>query len=220
MQVTLIFMAAVMACVIGWLLKQSLNMQPWVSDEVADANTGTSLEINPKTLGLATFLLVAISLFALFASAYTLRMEEPDWIPVKDPNLLWINTGFLVLASVAYHWTRNQVAAGRDAGLMTGLMVAGAMSFLFLFGQLATWQQLQGAGYYVSTNPANAFFYLLTAVHGLHLLGGLYVWGRSVIKVKSGAVPDAVRLSIELCTIYWHFLLLVWVVLFGLLLST
>lgn len=220
MQVTLIFMAVVMACVIGWLLKQSLNMQPWVSDEVADASTGTSLAINPKTLALAAFLLVAISLFALFASAYTLRMEEPDWIPVKDPNLLWINTGFLVLASVAYHWTRNQVVEGHEGGLMTGLMVAGAMSFLFLFGQLATWQQLQDAGYYISTNPANAFFYLLTAVHGLHLLGGLYVWGRSVMKVKSGAEPDAVRLSIELCTIYWHFLLLVWVVLFGLLLST
>ena len=220
MQVTLIFMAVIMACVIGWLLKQSLNMQPWVSDAVADASTGTSLDINPKALGLATFLAVAVSLFALFASAYTLRMEEPDWIPVKDPNLLWINTGFLVLASIAYHWARNQVVEGREGGLMAGLMVAGLMSFLFLFGQLATWQQLQEAGYYVSTNPANAFFYLLTAVHGLHLLGGLYVWGRSVIKVKSGAVPDAVRLSVELCTIYWHFLLLVWVVLFGLLLST
>lgn len=220
MQVTLIFMAIVMACVIGWLLKQSLNMQPWVSDEVADASTGTSLDINPKALALATFLAVAVSLFALFSSAYTLRMEEPDWIPVKDPDLLWINTGFLVLASIAYHWTRNQVVEDRGGNIMGGLVVAGVMSFLFLFGQIATWQQLQDAGYYMSTNPANAFFYLLTAAHGLHLLGGLYVWGRSVMKVRAGATADAVRLSIELCTIYWHFLLLVWVVLFGLLLST
>lgn len=220
MQITLIFMAVIMACVVGWLLKQSLNTQPWVSDEVADASTGASLDINPKALALAAFLAVAVSLFALFVSAYTLRMEEPDWIPVKDPDLLWINTGFLVLASISYHWTRNQVVAGRGDYLMTGLLISGVLSFLFLFGQLVTWEQLQAAGYFIGSNPANAFFYLLTAVHGVHLLGGLWVWGRSVHRVWAGAGADTVRLSIELCTIYWHFLLLVWVVLFGLLLST
>ena len=220
MQVTLIFMAVVMACVIGWLLKHSLNTQPWVSDEVADESSGRSLDINPKTLGLTAFLAVAVSLFALFASAYTLRMEEPDWIPVKDPDLLWINTGFLVLASIAYHWTRNQVLAGKNENLMGGLLAAGLLSIVFLIGQMTTWQQLQDSGYYVAGNPANAFFYLLTAVHALHLLGGLYVWGRSLQKVMTGAGADTVRLSVELCTIYWHFLLLVWVVLFGLLLST
>lgn len=220
MQITLIFMAVIMACVVGWLLKQSLNTQPWVSDEVADASTGASLDINPKALALAVFLAVAVSLFALFVSAYTLRMEEPDWIPVRDPDLLWINTGFLVLASVSYHWTRNQVVTGRSDYLMSGLLISGVLSFLFLFGQLVTWEQLQEAGYFIGSNPANAFFYLLTAVHGVHLLGGLWVWGRSVYRIWSGAEADTVRLSIELCTIYWHFLLLVWVVLFGLLLST
>lgn len=220
MQITLVFMALIMACVIGWLLKHSLNTQPWVSDEVADAAAGPSLKMNPKALALATFLAVAVSLFALFVSAYTLRMEEPDWIPVRDPDLLWINTGFLVLASISYHWTRNQVVAGRGENLLAGLGVSGVLSVLFLIGQLATWQQLQNAGYYVTSNPANAFFYLLTAVHALHLLGGLYVWARSLRRVMTGASADAVRTSVELCTIYWHFLLLVWVVLFGLLLST
>ena len=69
-------------------------------------------------------------------------------------------------------------------------------------------------------NPANAFFYVLTAVHGLHMLGGLLVWGRSAIRVWRGAGAESVRLSVELCTVYWHFLLLVWAVLFGILLST
>jgi len=219
-QITLIFLGLFMACIIGWLLRQSLNTQPWVSDEVADQASGASLDINPRALGLAAFLAVAVSLFALFVSAYTLRMEEPDWVPVRDPDLLWINTGFLVLASIAYHWTRNQATAGRSENLAVGLMVSGVLSLLFLFGQLVTWQQLQDAGYFLAGNPANAFFYLLTAVHGIHLLGGLWVWGRSLQRVWSGAEADAVRVSIELCTIYWHFLLLVWVVLFGLLLST
>ena len=99
-------------------------------------------------------------------------------------------------------------------------MVAGLMTMLFLTGQLVAWQQINAAGNYVANNPANAFFYLLTAVHGIHLLGGLWVWARSAVKLLTGADADTVRISIELCTIYWHYLLLVWVVLFGLLLST
>ena len=220
MTITLIFLAIIMATVIGWLLRQSLNTQPWVSDPAADAFSGASLDTNSKTVGLTTFLAVATSLFALFVSAYTIRMRVADWSPLAEPDLLWVNSAFLVLASVAYHWTRNQALAGRANSLKTGLLAAGLLSILFLAGQLAAWQQLQAAGYYASGNPANAFFYMLTAVHGLHMLGGLYVWARSMRRAWTGADADAVRLSIELCTIYWHFLLLVWVVLFGLLLTT
>ena len=73
---------------------------------------------------------------------------------------------------------------------------------------------------FMASNPANAFFYLLTALHGLHLLGGLWVWGRTTTRVWEGTKVSEVRLSVELCTVYWHFLLLVWLALFGLLLST
>jgi cytochrome c oxidase subunit 3 len=74
---------------------------------------------------------------------------------------------------------------------------------------------------YLLGNPAVAFFYLLTAVHGLHLLGGLFVWGKTVIRMARPRVELVdLRLSVELCTVYWHYLLLVWLVLFGLLLST
>jgi len=209
-----------MITVIVWLLRQTLNVQPWVSDPAADAVSGTSLPAHTKTIGLTAFLAVATSLFALFVSAYTLRMQMVDWRPLPEPDLLWINTGFLVLASVAYQWTRGQAIKGHDPAVKAGLLASGILSILFLGGQFVAWQQLNGAGYYLSSNPANAFFYLLTAVHGIHLLGGLYVWARSTMKVWGGGEADTVRLSIELCTVYWHFLLLVWVVLFGLLLST
>ena len=209
-----------MATVIGWLLRQSLNTQPWVSDPAADAVTGASMSTNTKTVALTVFLAVATSVFALFVSAYTIRMEEPDWRPVSEPALLWANTVILVLASVAYHWTRNAAVDGIDERLKPGLIVSGALTIAFLVGQLVAWVQLNAAGVYVDRNVANAFFYLLTAVHGLHMLGGLWVWARSTTRVWSGADSDSVRLSIELCTVYWHFLLLVWIVLFGLLLST
>lgn len=220
MTVTLILLAVIMATVIGWLLRQSLNTQPWVSNAVDNAVTGPSIDTSAKTLGLITFLAVATSLFALFISAYAIRMETADWLPVHEPKLLWVNSGVLVLASIVYHWTRQAAVAGRTESLKPGLTVAGALTLAFLLGQLVVWRQLNAEGSGMAGNPASAFFYLLTAVHGLHLLGGLWVWGRSMQRVFTGAEADSVRLSIELCTVYWHYLLLVWVVLFALLVST
>jgi len=220
MYITLIFLGIIMATVITWLLRQTLNTQPWVSEPADDAVSGSSMNTSSKTVALTTFLAVATSVFALFISAYTIRMDEPDWRPLAEPTLLWVNTAVLILASIAYHWTRNAAVKGIQERLKPGLTLSGALTILFLLGQLVAWQQLNAAGYYVDRNIANAFFYLLTAVHGLHMLGGLWVWARSTIKVWTGAEADSVRLSIELCTVYWHFLLLVWIVLFGLLLST
>ena len=220
MTITLIFLAAIMATVIGWLLRQTINVQPWVANTADDAVSGASLNTNSKTVALVTFLAVATSLFGLFISAYTLRMKMPDWSPLAEPDLLWVNTGILVLASIAYQWTRGAAIKGNDNAVRSGLTIAGALTILFLFGQLFAWQGMQAAGFYMTRNPAYAFFYLLTAIHGLHLLGGLWVWARSTVKAWAGADPDSVRLSVELCTIYWHFLLLVWAVLFGMLLTT
>lgn len=220
MYITLIFLGIIMATVITWLLRQTLNMQPWLSSPADDAVSGTSLDGNSKVVALTVFLAVATSVFALFISAYTIRMEEPDWRPVTEPVLLWTNTAILLLASIAYHWTRNAAVNGQHEKLKPGLAISGALTVLFLVGQLVAWQQLNAAGHYVDSNIANAFFYLLTAVHGVHMLGGLWVWARSTIKLWTGAAADSVRVSIELCTVYWHFLLLVWIVLFGMLLST
>ena len=220
MYITLIFLGLIMATIIGWLLRQTFNTQPWVSAPADDAVSGAAMNTNAKAVALTVFLAVATSVFALFISAYTIRMEEPDWRPVAEPTLLWANTVILVLASIAYHWTRNAAVRGDEDKLKPGLIVSGGLTILFLLGQLVAWAQLNAAGYYLGTNPANAFFYLLTAVHGLHMLGGLWVWARSTTKVWSGAAADSVRLSIELCTVYWHFLLLVWIVLFGMRLST
>jgi cytochrome c oxidase subunit 3 len=220
MTVSLVLLAVIMFIVIGWLLRQTLNTQPWIPRSADNAVSGTSIDTHAKTFGLVSFLAVATSLFALFISAYAMRMHMGDWRPVGEPQLLWLNSAFLVFASVVYEWTRRAAGNGQTARLKPGLTVAGLLTFLFLGGQLVAWTQLHATGHYLTSNPASAFFYVLTAVHGLHLLGGLWVWARSIVRVFSGAEADSVRLSIELCAVYWHFLLLVWAVLFGLLLTT
>jgi cytochrome c oxidase subunit 3 len=98
-----------------------------------------------------------------------------------------------------------------------GLIAGGLFACTFLVGQLFAWQQLNAAGYFLATNPANTFFYLFTGLHGLHLLGGLVALALTVDKVWRGVEVKQVRLSVQLCAVYWHFLLALWLVLFSLL---
>ena len=216
-------MAALMGVVAWWLLKQSVDTRPWEAQAHQGPNedfSGRSLRLPDARLGLFVFLAVVTSLFALFISAYTMRMELGDWRPLPDPNLLWLNTGLLILSSIALQWAyiatgRDQVKTARKA-----LLVGGFFAIAFMAGQMIAWQQLVEAGYFAHTNPANAFFYLITGTHALHLLGGLVAWARTTIKLLSGSEIASIRTSVELCAVYWHFLLIIWVILFGLMLST
>lgn len=222
MTITLIFLGVIMAVVVGWLLKQSFNTQPWVADgvemEPADSSGVTS---SPKKFALVAFLAVATSLFALFVSAYAIRMQLADWTPLAEPQLLWVNTGLLILASIALQWGVRSASSGSFAQVRFAINGAGITSLAFLLGQLFAWQQLVAAGMYLQSNPANAFFYLFTALHGLHLLGGLWVLTRAAVTVwRNEFDSSAVRQTVELCAIYWHFLLAVWLGLFWLMLST
>lgn len=218
---TLVFLAIIMASVISWLLRQTLNTQPWETDDPLENQPGRGVvRIEPAKVGLLSFIAVVTSLFALFLSAYMMRMKLADWNPLTEPRILWLNTGVLVLASIAFQLTRGAAKRGQLLTVKSGLVAGGICTILFLLGQLTAWQQLNAAGYFLSSNPANSFFYVLTALHGLHLLGGMLVWGRTTSRVLSGADAESVRLSVELCSVYWHYLLLVWIGLFALLLST
>ena len=221
MTTSLLVLAAIMAVVVGWLLRQTLNVKPWVSQRsVATVDGDGALQSPTVKVGLWVFLAVATSLFALLISAYHMRMMEADWTRLPLPKVLWLNTAVLILSSLAMHWTLAAARRGQIDGVRTGLIAAGIFAFSFLAGQLWAWQQMDASGYFLTANPAYSFFYLLTAVHGLHLLGGLWVWGRTTVKVLRGAEVAKVRLSVELCTLYWHYLLLVWLVLFAVLLQT
>jgi cytochrome c oxidase subunit 3 len=85
--------------------------------------------------------------------------------------------------------------------------------------QLLVWRQLVEAGYFAASNPANAFFYLLTGIHGLHVAGGFVALGRTFTKLWHGVGIERLRLSVWLCTVYWHFLLVVWLAIFALLMG-
>jgi cytochrome c oxidase subunit 3 len=215
--VAVVFLAAVGAIVAWWLSHQGLMAKPWLEVGAPDDLPGARPSLPAATIGLGVFLAVVGSLFALLISAYLMRMHMADWSPPPAPKLLLLNTGVLIFSSIALQAAKVAAYRGQIDNVRAGLVAAGISAFAFLVGQLLAWQQLSAAGYFVATNPANAFFYLFTGLHGLHLLGGLVVLALTANKAWRGLELDRVRLSVKLCAVYWHFLLLLWLVLFSLL---
>jgi cytochrome c oxidase subunit 3 len=198
-----------------------LTEKPWAPRQgnVVELHDGIAFSVPTATLGVRVFLAVVTVLFLLLIMAYGSRMEFEDWRPAPQVGLLWLNTGMLVLSSIAMQWAK--IASRRDDGdgVRTGLIAGGAFAVAFLAGQVWAWRQLNMVPVFDITNPAIGFFYLITALHGLHLLGGLVAWGMTTAKLWRGSDVARVRLSVGLCAVYWHFLLVVWLVLFGLLFS-
>lgn len=200
----------------------SIFDKPWLAERSAidDAVGGGSLALPSAKVALRFLMAVITVLFMLFAIANKMRMGLEDWVPLADPSVLWINTGLLVLSSFALQWAVVSAAKGNGENATLGLTLGGVLALAFLVGQYMAWLQLRAAGFYAVSNPANAFFYLITAMHGLHMLGGLVAWGKSMARVWQGASTAEARLGLELCAAYWHFLLVVWLGLFAVLLAT
>jgi cytochrome c oxidase subunit 3 len=222
--------AMLTAVTIWWLLVQRLKEKPWVRQGVVPTSQETRFSSAPK-IGLWAFLAVVSSLFGLFSSAYLMRAHDAHgelatWQPLTKPSILWINTLVLVLASGVMQIARNRADRDELGSLRSLLALAGVLTLLFLAGQVFAWDLLAATGQYGPGNPAYASFILLTAVHGLHLVGGLFVLARATVRVwrPTTTLPvvtrSRIRLSVQLCTTYWHWLLLIWLGLFALLLST
>jgi cytochrome c oxidase subunit III len=219
MTIGLVFLSVLMAVIVWWLFRQTIKVQPWQAQVALPDVRGNAATPPAAKMALWVFLAVATSLFVLFVSAYAMRLGLADWAPLPRPRLLMLNTALLVGASLAMQWTVNAARRSEGDKVRRGLWASGLLTFGFLAGQLFVWKQLNDAGYFLSSSAATAFFYLLTAVHGLHVLGGLVAWARASARAWRGSDPARIKLGVELCATYWHYLLAVWVVLYALLVS-
>lgn len=232
---TFLFIMMLTAATIAWFVIQRLQEVPWAQQGVLPASQDTFTYSAPK-VGLWAFLGVVSSVFLVFTAAYFMRMNSahggiasgvmPMWVPVNEPSLLWFNTAVLIAASGIFELAR--AAANRSAiwRLRQLFAVVGVLTLVFLAGQMTAWQIVAQSPGMDKSSPAFSFFVLLTAIHGLHLIGGLFVLVRAIARVWSGidggnvAGLNSIRRTVQLCATYWHFLLLVWLGLFTLLLST
>ena len=226
---TAMTIAMLTAIAVWWLLIQRLKDKPWLTQGVVPTSQETITSSAPK-VGLWVFLAVVSSLFGLFASAYMMRMHGhgglASWQRLDEPSILWVNTLVLVLAGGALQIARNRMDKDQLEQGRAHFAAGGLLTVLFLTGQVIAWGQANAGGTLGPSSPAYTFFVLLTAAHGLHLVGGLFVLGRTATRLFRGVdkasvvARSRIRLSVQLCTTYWHWLLLIWLGLFALLLST
>ena len=202
-------------------LFSQLTAKPWEAAQVRidDLHRGSTFSLAKAKLGLRVFFAVATVLFLLLIMAYGARMEFEDWRPAPQPRLLWLNTAMLVLSSIGMQWAQVAARRGVIDEVRNGLLAGGVFAAAFLAGQILAWRQLGSLAAFDVTSPAIGFFYLITGLHGLHLLGGLVAWLRTANRAWGDAGHTRLLLGVELCTVYWHFLLVLWLVLFGLLFS-
>ena len=205
MSVILAFLVAVIAVTVWWLLRHGLMSKPWLetgSSPAMQAGPGRSTE----RVGLGIFLVVVGSLFALFGSAFVMRMDLEAWSSLHLPPIVWANTGQLILASLFLHLAAAAARRGDGEGFRRDTMVAALATAGFLVGQLLAWRELTVAGDGLATGPAASFFYLLSGLHGLHILGGVAALGLMAARRNTKRTP----LRAGLCATYWDFLLVVW----------
>jgi cytochrome c oxidase subunit 3 len=162
-----------------------------------------------------------LMLFTALSSAYVVRSASAnDWVPLVMPRVLLLSTALIMVSSATLEAARRKLKTGIANDYGKWLLVTVVLGFGFLASQLMAWRQLVGQGIFLKSNPHSSFFYLLTAIHGLHLLVGLLALTFLVIRSRYAEnVAKAGRrlAATEAMSIYWHFMDALWIYLFLLL---
>lgn len=201
------------------------SWEPGTAAAAAAMAGGPSDRLSSQKIMLNIFMVIISVVFLLFFVTFISHSQFPGfqalagepWLPLSNTAPLWFNTLLLALSGAAMH--SALVASRRERHNLSfiAMLAAVFLAVYFVVAQLWLWRELTAMGYSLSSNPANSYFYMLTAVHGLHLLGGLVVMARVLLLAWQGAPADRIQASLTLCTTYWHYLLGLWLVLFALL---
>jgi len=166
-------------------------------------------------LGMWFALVGIVMLFAGFFSAMVVRRGMSfDWVSIALPRLLWVNTGVLLMSSLTLEFSRRALSDNAAANFLRWLAATVALGTAFLVGQLAVWRELAARGVYLATNPSSSFFYVLTATHGVHLLGGILALGYVALHAMRMASGRERRTALDVTAIYWHFMDALWIFIF------
>ena len=197
----------------------ALSDKPWDKEQMVTDNyhQGKTFNISNQTSAVIVIFGVSTVLFSLVVTGYLYSVPAgQDTSYLLKPNLLWLNTLILLIVTYFFNQTSKNLNDDNPEKVKKNLLIVGFLSYVFLFGQTFFWFTLMKSGNYVSTNNYFSSFYMFTALHGLHLLGGLFFWGKvysKIIKLKPEEIVNEKK-SIDALSLYWTFLLIVWIVFF------
>ena len=166
--------------------------------------------------GMALGIVSILMFFMALASAFLVRRGSGDWIPVRIPTLMWINTAVLLASSATLEMARHRLAQGRLSAYRNLWLLTTALGIGFLTGQIVAWRQMVAEGIYLASNPASSFFYIFTGAHALHLFGG--VAALIFVATRNFNQAQVTRsVAAEVTSYYWHFMDALWLFLLALL---
>lgn len=166
-------------------------------------------------IGLASVVMV----FTAFTSSLVVRKGlSNDWVSIQFPALMYVNTLVLIFSSATLELAKHSLRRDNRPAFLRWWTTTTLLGAGFLAGQVLVWKQLAAAGIFLSSNPSSSFFYLLTAAHGVHLVGGILALLGILIAAARRRITARRRDPAEAAAIYWHFMDGLWVYLFVLLL--
>jgi cytochrome c oxidase subunit 3 len=173
-------------------------------------------------IGMWVALAAIVMMFTALSSAYIVRAASSnDWQPLAMPRILLFSTALIVTSSGTLEAARRKLKAQLSSAYNRWLLLTVLLGMGFLISQLLAWRQLSRQGIYLASNPHSSFFYLLTAAHGVHLLGGLlaliYLVIRTSRQRKEELLEAKHHAAADAVTLYWHFMDVLWLYLFVLL---
>ena len=198
----------------------TLSQKPWEAEQATIDTEHPGQTFNLSNQMSAVIIIFGISsvLFSLIFTGYLYSLPpEQDTTLILKTNLLWINTLVLIFVTYFFDKIRKDFNKKITNKIKQNLIFVGALSYLFLVLQLLLWYQLMISGNYVSTNTYFSSFYFFTALHGIHLLGGLFFWGKVSSRVFKLEKKDFIKeeKNITALSVYWLFLFIVWFVFFA-----
>ncbi len=170
--------------------------------------------INPKIFTMWLFIVSIIMLFAAFTSAYLVRKAEGNWVEFKLPDLFSWSTGVLILSSISMHLALLAAKKDQFNALRISISITFVLGLLFLAMQYYGWVQLVEMNVYFVGNPSGSFVYVLSGLHGLHLVSGLIVLIFALVAAFRFKINAKSLTQIKICSTYWHFLDILWLYLF------
>ncbi len=201
-------------------LFSTLAEKPWEEKQSIADNThsGRTFDISNQMSAVIIIFGVSTTLFSLIFTGYLYSLPpEQDTTLILKANLVWINTLVLILVTFFFNKISSDLKKNITEKIKKNLIYVGGLSYLFLFLQLVLWYQLMKSGNFVSTNTYFSSFYFFTALHGIHLLGGLFFWGKvssRIFKMQEVDYKNEEK-NINALSLYWFFLFIVWFVFFA-----
>ncbi|MDE3181431.1 MAG: cytochrome c oxidase subunit 3 [Acidobacteriota bacterium] len=173
---------------------------------------GEFAPVDVSVTGIWIAIIAIVMLFAALTSVWVIRKGMArEWVPTALPGIIYVNSVILLVSSLTLEFARGSLSSGLPHRFLAWLYITLALGIAFIAGQLVAWRDLVHHGIYLATDPSSSFFYLLTATHGVHLVGGVVALSFASIQGPAIARGMRSRKLVDVTAIYWHFMYVLWI---------